>query len=115
MVGPERRHVTVVGVAADTSLGYSGSRPTRCSIVRFVKTSDANGFSLLVRTRGSEAAAIAAVRDAVHALAPAMPIASLSTMKEKLELPMWPDARRRVVFVIRVAWRCCSRRSACSG
>ena len=100
MVGPERRHVTVVGVAADTSLGYSG-QPANAMFYRPIRQDEyANGFSLLVRTRGSEAAAIAAVRDAAHALAPAMPIASLSTMKEKLELPMWPRRTAAGFFVI---------------
>ena len=90
MLGSERRHATVVGIAADTSLGFSGQAPTPI-FYRPIRESDyANGFSLLVRTDGAEAGAIAAVRDAAHAIAPAMPIASLSTMKEKLELPMWP-------------------------
>jgi hypothetical protein len=100
MLGAERRHAVVVGVAADTSLGFSG-QPASPIFYRPVRDSDyANGFSLLVRTSGSEANAIAAVRDAARALAPAMPIASLSTMRENLELPLWPRRTAAGFFLV---------------
>jgi ABC-type antimicrobial peptide transport system permease subunit len=100
MLGSERRHATVVGVAADVSIGFSG-RPADPIFYRPLREADyANGFSLLVRTNGSEANAIAAVRDAAHALAPAMPIASLSTMKENLEVPMWPRRTAAGFFLV---------------
>lgn len=100
MLGPERRHATVVGVAADVSIGFSG-RPADPIFYRPLREADyANGFSLLVRTNGSEANAVAAVRDAAHALAPAMPIASLSTMKENLEVPMWPRRTAAGFFLV---------------
>lgn len=99
-LGADRRHVTVVGVAADTSLGYSG-QPASPLFYRPLRQDDyATGFSLLVRTSGPDASAIGAVRDAAHALAPAMPIASLGTMKERLELPMWPRRTAAGFFLI---------------
>jgi len=99
-LGAERRHVTVVGVAANTSLGYSG-QPANPMFYRPIRNDEyASGFSLLVRTSGSEAGVIAAVRDAARALAPTMPIASLSTMKEKLELPMWPRRTAAGFFLV---------------
>lgn len=100
MLGTERRHATVVGIAADTSLGYSG-QPANPIFYRPIRDNEyANGFSLLVRTSGPEANAIAAVRDAAHGLAPAMPIASLSTMREHLELPMWPRRTAAGFFLV---------------
>jgi predicted permease len=100
MLGSERRHATVVGVAADTSLGFSG-QPANPTFYRPIRDTDyTNGFSLLVRTTGVEAGAIKTVRDAAHALAPAMPIASLSTMKENLAVPMWPRRTAAGFFLV---------------
>ncbi len=100
MLGSDRAHATVVAVAADTSLGYMG-QPATAIFYRPIREADlATGFTLLARTTGSEAVAIAAIRDAVHAAAPAMPIASVSTMREKLELPMWPRRTAAGFFLI---------------
>ena len=99
-LGKERAHAEVVGVAADTSLGYSG-QPANAILYRPIRAKDfATGFSLLVRTTGSEAAAIAAIRDAAHAIAPAVPLSSVATMKEKLALPMWPRRTAAGFFLI---------------
>ena len=54
----------------------------------------------LARTTGPDAAAITAIRDAAHAIALAVPLASLATMKEKLELPMWPRRTAAGFFLI---------------
>ena len=51
---------------------------------------DYRNFTLLIRTIGPHAPAIAVVRDALHAVAPAMPFASVAPMNEKRELQMWP-------------------------
>jgi ABC-type antimicrobial peptide transport system permease subunit len=48
------------------------------------------GVSFVARTTGSPAIAIGAIRDAVRSLAPLMPVASVTTMKERLTLPLWP-------------------------
>jgi putative ABC transport system permease protein len=53
-------------------------------------SADFNAFALVVRTSGSEGAAIATIRDVVHAVAPALPFASIEPMNEKLKLQLWP-------------------------
>jgi predicted permease len=91
---------TVVGVAANIGQGYVGQT---ASPVFYQPIRDAdfrNGFTLAVRTTGSDALAAAAIRDAVHGLAPAMPIASLTTMKELLDLPLWPRRTAAGFFLI---------------
>ena len=60
----------------------------------------AHGFTLIVRTEGPAAPAIAAIRDTVHALAPSLPIAALSTMKQRLELPLWPRRTAAGFFLV---------------
>ena len=79
----------VVGVVGDITPGYLG-RPTEPAFYRPLGATDFNAFSLVVRTTGSEAAAIATIRDAAHAIAPSMPIGSMAPMNERLELQMWP-------------------------
>jgi predicted permease len=90
-IGARGANATVVGVAGNVGVGYVGQPP---SPVFYQPIRDADflrdGFTLVARTTGPDALAAAAIRDAVHAVAPSMPIASLTTMTELLELPMWP-------------------------
>jgi len=88
-IGPSRTPAEVVGVVGDIVPGYMG-RPPDAVFYQPIAPADFNSFSVLVRTTGPEAAAINTVRDAVHAIAPAMPFASIAPMNEKLELQMWP-------------------------
>jgi predicted permease len=100
MLGTARTHATVVGVAADTSLGYTG-QPATPVFYRPIRQEDfATGFSLLARTSGREALAGNAIRDAVHSVAPGMPIAAVSSMNEMLALPMWPRRTAAGFFLI---------------
>ena len=77
----------VIGVVGDIRYVGLAARP---EFYRPLGREDFNSFSLVVRTTGSEASAIAAIRDAAHAIAPFMPIGSVAPMSERLELPMWP-------------------------
>jgi predicted permease len=89
-LGTERTPASVVGVAGNVTPGYSSQPPAPAFYVPIGRGGFDNGFTLLARTRGSEATTIAAVRDAVHAIAPSMPVSSLTTMTGRLALPMWP-------------------------
>ena len=88
-IGSARTRAEVVGVVGDVAPGYMGGRAQPVFYQPLAKTGFSS-FSVLLRTSGSEAAAIGAVRDAVHTLAPAMPFASVAPMNEKLKLQMWP-------------------------
>lgn len=100
-LGQEGKSATVVGVAGNVGMGYVGQAP---SPVFYQPIRDVDfhrdGFTLVARTAGSDALAASAIRDAVHAVAPSMPIASLTTMKELLDLPMWPRRTAAGFFVI---------------
>src|SRR6185369_7629480 len=89
------------GVAGNVGQGYAGQAP---SPVFYQPMRDADfhrdGFTLVARTAGPDALAASAIRDAVHAVAPSMPIASLTTMKALLDLPMWPRRTAAGFFVI---------------
>ena len=100
-LGPEGAGATVVGVAANVARGYAGQAASPV-FYRPIRDADfrRSGFTLVARTAGPDAQAAAAIRDAVHAVAPAMPIASLTTMTELLELPMWPRRTAAGFFVI---------------
>ena len=88
-IGSERAPAEVVGVVGDVAPGYMGGQ-AQPVFYRPLAGRDFSSFSVLVRTAGSEAAAIAAVRDTVQALAPLMPFASVAPMTEKLKLQIWP-------------------------
>ena len=99
VLGAEKSAVDVIGVAADVSLGLAGrSTPT---FYRPLRESDySGGISILVRSTGPASAATTAVRDAVRATAPSMPIALMSTMREMLAVPMWPRRTAAGFFLI---------------
>jgi ABC-type antimicrobial peptide transport system permease subunit len=90
----------VIGVATDVSFGLTGQPPLPAFYRPVLEADYANGISLLVRSAGPEIVATAAVRDAVRATAPSMPIASLSTMREMLAVPMWPRRTAAGFFLV---------------
>ena len=79
----------VVGIVGDIAPGYMG-RPPDPVFYQPISAREFSSFTLLVRTDGSHGAAIGLVRDALRAIAPSMPFASIAPMNEKLELQMWP-------------------------
>ena len=99
-LGKERRPVSVVGVSGNVTPGFSSQPPSEAFYVPIRHADFDSGFTLVARTTGSEALAIAAVRDAVHAIAPSMPVSSLTTMRERLALPMWPRRTAAGFFLI---------------
>jgi putative ABC transport system permease protein len=88
-IGAARTTAEVVGVVADIAPGYMG-RPPDPLFYQPMASADFNAFALLVRTSGSEGAAITTIRDVVQAIAPTMPFASIEPMNEKLKLQLWP-------------------------
>lgn len=99
-LGKDAARALVVGVAAETRHRSLDARDDP-AVYRPLRAADvAHGFALIVRTDGPPAPAIAAIRDAVHALAPSLPMASLSTMKQRLELPLWPRRTAAGFFLV---------------
>ena len=99
-LGKDRRPVNVVGVAGNVTYGYTGQPALPAFYLPIARADFGAGFTLVARTNGSEGLVIAAIRDAVHDLAPSMPVASVSTMKERLALPMWPRRTAAGFFLI---------------
>lgn len=99
-LGTGGAHATVVGVAGDVGMGYVGQAPLPAFYQPLRDDDFRNGFTLVARTSGPDTLAASAIRDAVRAVAPSMPIASLTTMKELLNLPMWPRRTAAGFFLI---------------
>ena len=92
---------TVVGVVANTSQALAVTQSATPVFYRPIIDGDfANGFTIVTRTTGADAAASAALRDVVHAVAPSLPVASLTTMRKQLELPLWPRRTAAGFFAI---------------
>ena len=92
---------TVVGVAGNSSQALAVTAQATPVFYRPLAAEDfGNGFTILARTTGEDAAAVAAVRDVVHTAAPLLPIASLTTMRGLLELPLWPRRTAAGFFTI---------------
>jgi ABC-type antimicrobial peptide transport system permease subunit len=99
-IGPSGPPVTVVGVVADVEQGLGG-QPAAPLFYEPIRDADlAGGFTLIARTTADGAGAAAAIRNAVRAVAPTLPVASLTTMNELLELPMWPRRTAAGFFVV---------------
>lgn len=98
-LGAAGTRAEVVGVVGDIAPGYSG-RSAEPVFYKPIAPGDFDNFALVVRTTGTEAAAIATIRDAAHAIAPALPIGSIAPMNERLELQMWPRRTAAGFFVI---------------
>ena len=100
MLGADKSIVEVIAVARDVSFGLT-AQTALPALYRPLRESDyANGISVLVRSTWPESVATAAVRDAVRATAPSMPIAALSTMREMLAVPMWPRRTAAGFFLV---------------
>lgn len=82
--------VRVIGVAADIAFRNRTGRPSPALYRPLADEDLRTGASIVARASGDPRATIAAIRDAAQALAPAVPLTSLQTMAERLEVPMWP-------------------------
>jgi predicted permease len=91
---------TVVGVAGNAAQTLNVEKAVPLFYRPLREQDFAQGFSLITRASGSDSAAAAAIRDAVRTAAPAMPIASLSSMREMLEVPLWPRRTAAGLFSV---------------
>jgi predicted permease len=92
--------VEVVGVAADVKL-RSPSEKAAPVIYRPWRGEDArDGLTLVVRTVDDAPSMLAAVREAISALDPAVPTQSLQAMRERMEIPLWPARTMAGFFAI---------------
>ncbi|MGE5812922.1 MAG: FtsX-like permease family protein, partial [Acidobacteriota bacterium] len=83
--------VEVVGVAGDVKLRSPAEKPTPL-IYRPWRGQDAHdSLSIVVRTDEDAPAMLAAIRDAVASIDPAVPTQSLQTMRERMAVPLWPS------------------------
>jgi predicted permease len=91
MVGQPGRAVSVVGVTATVNLSVAPSGRQTPMLYRPLTDDDlARGFALVARASGDRRAAIAAIRDAIRAIAPLVPPDAIDSMRDRLALPLWP-------------------------
>ena len=97
--GFKGRDVEVVGVAADAK--YRSLREPRLRLVYFPLTQDAGAVEIvgtmfaIVRTEGDALAAADAVRRELHSLDPELPILSIRSLDEQVELSVAYEAALR--------------------
>jgi hypothetical protein len=84
-----RRSFTVVGVVADVVQHSFGEKPRPQFYEPLGLERYGQPIVMAVRTTGNASALIQPIRRAVAAVDPDLPIGSLQTMRERLELPLW--------------------------
>jgi predicted permease len=90
-VGTTGEPATVIGVAADIKHRNMAEAPG-AYIYRPLRQGDyARGLSVIVRTDGELATMMPMIREQVRALDPNLPSASLATMEERMQMPLWPS------------------------
>jgi predicted permease len=89
-IGPDSRAVHVVGVADDIRQHTVSETPAPVLYRPLADTDLIHGFTVIARASADPRAAIVAVRDAIRATVPDVPIESLETMRSRLELPLGP-------------------------
>jgi predicted permease len=90
-LGPESVPATVVGVAED--IKHRNMQESADSyIYRPLRAHDyAAGLSVIVQAETEPRLLLATIREHVRALDPALPPGSLTTMKERMKMPLWPS------------------------
>jgi putative ABC transport system permease protein len=99
-LGRDRAPAEVVGVVADIKHRSFEEAPQPILYKPLRESDLREGFTLVARTSGDRESLMRAVRDAVHALAPAMPVTSIATMTERMQLPLWPRRTAAAFFLI---------------
>lgn len=94
------RLVQVIGVAADIKHRDLAERAQPVLYQPLTAADFRQGFSVVVRGTGDPGRLVIAMRDALHAVAPALPFASVQTMKERMKLPLWPRRTLAGFFLI---------------
>jgi putative ABC transport system permease protein len=84
------RQRQVIGVAADVAHRMLGETPGDFLYRPLTTTEYSDLVTLLVRTHRPAQSFIADLRDEIRALDPALPLASIKTMEQRMELPLWP-------------------------
>jgi putative ABC transport system permease protein len=99
-LGPDRAPAIVVGVVADYR-HRSLTQPFAPIVFRPYRESDlGDTFSVVARTDGDRGPLVAGIRDAVRAVAPAVPIALLATMTEQMDGARWPTRTLAGLFLV---------------
>jgi predicted permease len=81
--------VEVVGVAASVSYRGPQAAPQPVLYRPFGGAEFADPFSIIVRATGDPLALAAPVREALHALAPSVPLQQVHTMRDRYDMPLW--------------------------
>jgi predicted permease len=87
--GPTGQPREVVGVARDVTQ-HSFTESRHAHFYRLLESGDwAGPLSIVVRTERDPRDGVVALREELHRLAPALPVESAKTMRERLALPLW--------------------------
>jgi putative ABC transport system permease protein len=84
------RQRQVIGVVADVAHRMLGETPGDVLYRPLTTTEYGDLVTLLVRTHRPAQSFIADLRDQIRALDPNLPLASIKTMEQRMELPLWP-------------------------
>ncbi|MBX6363369.1 MAG: ABC transporter permease [Gemmatimonadetes bacterium] len=95
--GPDGRMAEVVGIAQDGKYRSLGEEPRPYFYIAAAQV-DARDLTLHVRTAGDPRALVPAVRAAVRELAPGLPIAKLTTLREQVAVSLLPQRLAAVVL-----------------
>lgn len=99
-VGRNGRRLQVIGVAATVTQHYMGE-PPRWYLYRPLLTSEfGERLTMVIRTTGDPRRLMGAVQAQVQALDPALPIATLKSMEQRMELPLWPARTAAGFFLV---------------
>jgi predicted permease len=100
MIGRPAHAVQIVGVVRTVNQ-YRVGEPSTPALYRGLTDDDlAHGFALIARASADRRAALGAMRDAIQAIAPGVPPSGIASMRDRLELPLWPYRTGAALFVI---------------
>jgi predicted permease len=99
-LGDRGRSAVVIGVAGD--LKYrSKSQPLRAHLYQLISDADFGGpATVAIQAAGDPLALVGGVREQVRAIDPALPIQSLKTMTQLMEVPLWPARTAAGFFLV---------------
>jgi hypothetical protein len=98
--GKEGRHVEVIGVAADIKHRNMGEDPGSYLYRPYRPDDLADTMTVVARTHGDPRVMLGAVQEQVFALDPDLPVASVQTMAQRMEMPLWPARTAAGFFLI---------------
>ena len=92
--------VEVVGVAAAVSDRGPQVTPRPTLYRPFKDAEFSDTLSLIVRAAGDPLSLVAPVRDALHAIAPSVPLQQVHTMRDRYDMPLWASRTATGLFGI---------------